>query len=105
MDEFNEVIRRPKIKDKYKIREVEIIKINELIFTKATSIDTEGELKICNDPCDNEILETAIFGHANYFITGDKHIVNKKLLTELSRKAIKMVNVSEYLKVLKNKKL
>jgi len=99
------ITERNYIKDKYKIREVEIIKINELIFAKATSIDTESKLKICNDPCDNEILETAIVGHANYFVTGDKRIINKKLLAELSREKIKMVNVSKYLKILNNKKL
>ncbi|MCK4377105.1 MAG: putative toxin-antitoxin system toxin component, PIN family [Actinomycetia bacterium] len=103
IEEFNEVIHRPKIKDKYKIREEEITELNQLILEKAILINIKGDLKLCRDITDNKILETAIIGKANYLITGDIDILNEDLLKELSMKSIKIIGVREYLRVLMRK--
>ena len=47
----------------------EVFKFSELVVTP-------GRLNvITEDPSDNNVLETAVVGKANYLITGDKHLL------------------------------
>ncbi|MGA1821348.1 MAG: putative toxin-antitoxin system toxin component, PIN family [Thermoplasmatota archaeon] len=46
------------------------------IFSFSEIVITKGRLDVIEeDPSDNRVLETAIYGKANYLITGDKHLL------------------------------
>lgn len=104
LQEFSEVIRRPRIKEKYKITEEEIKELEKVILDKAIFVPIPGELNLCRDPDDNAILETAILGKANYVVTGDKDIKTPELVEHLARNKIKVIAVSQYLKDLEKRK-
>lgn len=95
-EEFKEVIRRPRIKDKYRIAEEEIKEVEEAILEKAIFVPLAGMVKICRDPNDNAVLETAILANADYLITGDKDIKTPGLVTHLEEHGVKIIPVSKY---------
>jgi putative PIN family toxin of toxin-antitoxin system len=104
LDEFSEVIRRPKIKEKYKISDKEIKELEKIILEKAIFVPAPGEVSLCRDPDDNVILETAILGKANYIVTGDKDIKTPELVEHLAQNKIKIITVGQYLKNLEKGK-
>ena len=64
----------------------EILTFSDLVFP-STKIE-----EIKDDPSDNEVLETAIEGKADYIISGDKHLLNLK-----KYKDIKIIRTREFL--------
>lgn len=71
LDEIGEVLRRPRIKRKYRIQEAEIARYLELITAGATIVAVTGTMKLCRDPDDDVQLEAAIAGKAKYLVTRD----------------------------------
>ena len=104
LHEFSEVIRRPRIKEKYSISDKEIKELEKIILDRAIFVPTSGELSLCRDPDDNVIIETAIVGKANYIVTGDKDIKTPQLIKHLAQNKIKIITVSQYLKELEKRK-
>lgn len=102
LKEFSEVIRRPRIKEKYKITDKEIKELEKVILDKAIFIPTSGQTNLCRDSDDNVILETAIVGKANYVVTGDKDIKTPELAEYLAQNKIETITVSQYLDKLEN---
>lgn len=102
LKEFSEVIRRPRIKEKYKITDKEIKELEKVILDKAIFVPTSGQTNLCRDSDDNVILETAIVGKANYVVTGDKDIKTPELAEYLAQNKIETITVSQYLDKLEN---
>ena len=71
--EIKEVLNRPKFK-KY-ISKAEIDELIELISLKATMPAIYDKITDCRDEKDNMILEEAVYGNANYIITGDDDLL------------------------------
>lgn len=69
LEELNEVLHRPRIKDKYGLSEDEISQFIELLLRRAVLVAIRGELKLCRDERDNMFLETAITSGAGYLIS------------------------------------
>lgn len=93
-DEIFEVLKRPIFKVNEKEIEAlmrEIEDISELVIV------TEKIERLCRDIDDNVIVECGIGADAEYIITGDKDLLVLK-----SYRKIKIVNVSEYLRILED---
>lgn len=70
------------------------------VINATTIMPTAGRLKgICRDPKDDQILETALNGKANYLVTGDDD-----LLALGKYKEIEIITPAKFLKVFKIKR-
>ena len=99
--ELYEVFSRPKFLFKYRIDRQEIDDIVSSIATRAERITLKGTTKLCRDPDDDIIIETAIRGRAKYLVTGDKDITNDKtVLSFLSRHGVSVISLSRFLAII-----
>jgi len=70
-----------------------------LIAARATIVQTSGELKICRDPDDDEILEAVIVGKARYLVTRDDDLKRDLDLIKMARKSgVGVVSVRQFLR-------
>ncbi len=104
IEEISEVIRRPRIQHKYKIKELEINQFIEILTATSIKIGLKNNIHLCRDKKDNFILETAINGKANFIVTRDDDIKrDMDLIKNLKKYNIKILTVSQFLKILKKK--
>jgi len=95
LKEFSEVADDPRIK-KY-VDEQDIIAFLKIIDIAAKIIKVKSQFREINeDPDDDVVLRIAFDSKADYIISGDKHLLSKGTF-----KGIKILTVSEILKLLK----
>lgn len=73
LNEFMEVIRRPKFRRFFNQKDTEIL--IETIEEYALFIDVKSEVNICRDKKDNFLLALAKDAKADFLITGDKDLL------------------------------
>jgi putative PIN family toxin of toxin-antitoxin system len=99
--ELYEVFSRPKFLLKYRIDRQEINDLVSSITTRAKRVTIKPGTKLCRDPDDDIIIETAIRGRAKYLVTGDKDITNDKtVLSFLSRHGVTVISLSRFLAII-----
>lgn len=77
-----------------------------LIAARANVVQTSGELKICRDPDDNEILEAAIRGKSQYLVTRDDDLKRDLDLIKVARRRrVRVVSVRQFLRRLSSRKM
>lgn len=89
--EIKEVLYRPKF-SKY-ITPAEVDELISLLSMKAIVPVIYEKIRACRDPKDNMILEEAVYGNAQYIVTGDND-----LLVLNPYKWIKIVNPKDFIK-------
>ena len=97
--EIGEVLGRPRLTRRigYPRREAERYLL--LILTGATIVATAGDLRACRDPDDNEILEAAIRGGAQYLVTRDDDLKRDLDLVRAARRhRVRIVSVRQFLR-------
>jgi putative PIN family toxin of toxin-antitoxin system len=90
LDEFIEVVRRPKLKKYFNIVDLESL-LNQ-INTHAEFVYVTSKSTACRDPKDNFLLSLAIDGNANFLLTGDKDLLELKKIGKT-----KILTISQYL--------
>jgi putative PIN family toxin of toxin-antitoxin system len=78
ISELIEVLGRPKLQ-KYFSKE-QVINFLKLIEKKSQIIDYKTKIDICRDPKDNYLLSMAVDSNADYIITGDKDLLELKVI-------------------------
>lgn len=76
LEEFAEVVKRPKLKKFFAVKDVE--NVIKTIEEFAEYIDVKSTVTACRDVKDNFLLALAIDGNADYLITGDKDLLSLK---------------------------
>ena len=101
LTEIGEVLRRPRIRRKYSIREEEIIRYLRLIAARSAFAPVTGRMTVCRDPDDNFILEAAIAGGAEFVITRDDDLKRDlELIRHMQEHGVQVVSVSRFLTIL-----
>jgi putative PIN family toxin of toxin-antitoxin system len=101
LEEIGDVLRRPRIKKKYRIEDEEIAQYLGLIAARATVVAVAGKMKLCRDPDDDVQREAAIAGAAKYLVTRDDDIKRDLgLMREMKRHGIQVLSVSRFLAAL-----
>ena len=93
LEEFEIVVRRPRIQEKYNLSDADIIEYIEVV--RAFAILVPGTITVDavpDDPDDNIIIGCAIEAEANVIISGDQH-----LLSLGSYQEIPIVNAADFL--------
>lgn len=95
LEEFIEVVKRPKIKKFFGKKDVE-----ELLDTFdqfADLINVNSQLDLCRDKKDNFLLNLSVDGNADYLVTGDKDL----LILEKIKKT-KILTYREFIEIMKS---
>ena len=66
LDELTDVLSRPRIRNKYRLKTEDIGEFLRLIAEKSITVTTTGDLHLCRDPDDDLMLETALNGNATF---------------------------------------
>ena len=89
LNEFFEVINRPKLKKYFKQKDLEVIL--ELIENYGELIEVKSKIEICRDYKDNFLLSLAVDGKSNYLISGDADLLVLKKI-----KKTKIISIKEF---------
>jgi uncharacterized protein len=102
LDELNEVLLRPRL---MKIRQVTEDDVEAFVASVGAVVrlaPVTGDFKLCRDPDDDIILETAIRGGASYLVSRDEDVTRDlDLTTQLrQRGAVQTITVQRFLNLL-----
>ena len=101
LEEISEVLRRPRIKEKYKVREEDLARYLQLIAAGAAIVTVRGKMRLCRDPDDDILLEIAITGGARYLVTRDDDLKRDlDLVHQMKASGVRVVSVSQFLATL-----
>jgi len=101
LQEINDMLHRPRIKEKYRISEDEIARFLELLLRRAILVTVSGQMKLCRDERDNVVLETAINGQAEYLVSRDDDIKgDTELIQQMRASGVQVLTVSQFLQKL-----
>ena len=102
LDELHEVLLRPRL---MKIRQVTAHDVDAFVASVAAVVrlaPVSGDLRLCRDPDDDIVLETAIRGGAAYLISRDEDVTrDPDLITELHQRDIETITVQRFLDLLR----
>ena len=99
MDEFIDVLSRPRIRNKYGIEQDMILELFLLIEQRADHVSVSGEISLCRDKDDDLIIETALKGEAAYLVTRDDDVkTDARVISFLKEHDITVLSVAEFLK-------
>jgi len=73
LEEFIEVVKRPKFEKYFSKKDIE--KLLDIFDQFAELIKVKSEIDICRDPKDNFLLNLAIDGKVDYLVAGDKDLL------------------------------
>ena len=97
--ELAEVLMRPRLTRRFRYTLGEVDTFVRLIAARSTVVETSGVLNICRDPDDDEILEAAIHGKAQYLVTRDDDLKRDFDLIKMARsKRVRVVSVQQFLR-------
>ncbi len=91
VDEFLEVVKRPKFRRFFSSDDIE--ELLETIEEFADFVNIESQVEICRDSKDNFLLSLSIDGKADFLLNGDKDLL---VLTKFGETSI--ITISEFLK-------
>ena len=97
--ELAEVLSRPRLLRKFRYPRSDAEMFVRLIAARAAVVETSGALQICRDPDDDEILEAAINGKAQYLVTRDDDLKRDLDLIKMARRnRVRVVSVRQFLR-------
>ncbi|MCW4044792.1 MAG: putative toxin-antitoxin system toxin component, PIN family [Candidatus Bathyarchaeota archaeon] len=92
LKELARVLGRPK----FRTSPSEIRRVTQALLNSTELVEIKSRLRVVTeDPKDDVVIETAMDGHADFIVTGDRHLLKLESFRE-----IKIVTVEEALKLL-----
>jgi len=86
---------------KYQLSDQSINEYISLIKRQSVWVSVSGTLHICRDPRDDFLLETALFGGAEYLVTRDDDLKRDLDLTQrMAEWGVQVVSVQQFLNLL-----
>jgi len=101
LGELLEVLCRPRI---MRVRGTSVVEAENFvqgIAAAATLVSVAGSLKLCRDPDDDLILETAVVGRATHLVSRDEDLTrDRDVVSQLDRWGVQVVTVSHFMAIL-----
>lgn len=105
LSEIAEVLTRPRLARRFQYSFQDVETFVRLIAARATIVHISGELKICRDPDDDEILEAAIIGKTQYLVSRDDDLKRDlEVIKAVRRHGVRVVSVRQFLRRLSRRK-
>ena len=99
LGEISEVLNRPRLRKKFRYSGEDGEIFVRLIVARSVVVETSGNVKICRDPDDDEILESAINGRVRYLVTRDDDLKRDLDLIKMARRnGVRVVSVRQFLR-------
>ena len=94
LDELHEVLLRPRIMKIRRFTETEVDAYLASVAAVVQLVPISGDLRLCRDPDDDIILETAIQGKATYVVSRDEDMTRDlDLIDALRERGIEAITV------------
>jgi putative PIN family toxin of toxin-antitoxin system len=100
LEEIREVVDRPRIRRRCRFSGDELAFIMNRLSDRAIEAFPTGNLRLCRDPEDDYLLETAIGGRAEFAVTRDDIKRDLDLIVELRRHGVEVLSVAQFLELL-----
>jgi putative PIN family toxin of toxin-antitoxin system len=98
IEELRVVLSRPRLPQRFAVSKSKADELIALVIVSARMISIEGRLKLCRDPHDDTVLETAIAGKATHIVSRDEDLTRDvDLMRELEARGIQIVTVNNFL--------
>lgn len=99
--ELAEVLLRPRIVRKYGITPEDVDELVSLLRRRAEIVPVVGEIRLCRDPDDDMVIETAQRGRADLLVTRDEDLKGTREVADaLASVGISVVSVRRFLAAL-----
>ena len=106
LDELAEVLSRPRIRNKYELNADEIGEFLRLLSARSLRVTPTGQVKVCRDPDDDAILETALLGQARYAVSRDDDVKrDRDLIAHMEAHGVTVLSIQQFLERLESKAL
>ncbi len=100
LQELVEVLHRPRIRHKRHIAEQDVQRLIDLLSEQAIRVELQGNLRLCRDPDDDLVVETAVLGQARYAITRDDDLkADADLVKQMQARGIIVLSVGQFLRL------
>ncbi|HLH72641.1 MAG TPA: putative toxin-antitoxin system toxin component, PIN family [Chloroflexota bacterium] len=101
LSEVEEVLQRPRIARKYGLRPDAGSELAGRLRRRAVLVPITRTLRLCRDPDDNLVIETAAVGQASVLVTRDDDLkADRDLVQVLQRAGIAVLSVRQFLATL-----
>src|SRR5712692_1129944 len=98
LEELADVLARPRIAGKYGISPEDVADLVVLLVEKAHIVEVSGSLRLCRDPDDDVVLETAVNGQADVIVSRDEALSRDlDLVALLEERGIRVLTVRHFL--------
>jgi putative PIN family toxin of toxin-antitoxin system len=91
------VLSYPKLKTKYRIIRKDFEAIAGLFALRGDLVEIDERVRVCHDPDDDFLIETALAGKADFLVSGDKGLLSIKKV-----RGVMIVNPSAFVEILKS---
>jgi len=98
LGEIADVLRRPRLRRRFAFVSRDVDTYLRVIAARTALVSIPRTLKICRDPDDNDILEAAIHGGAQYLVTRDDDLKRDlDLIHAAGQQGLRVVSVAHFL--------
>ena len=99
--ELAEVLARPRFAQVYRVTRAEVIELVALVRERGDLVSVTGSVRICRDPDDDAVVETALNGRADALVTRDDDLKGAAdVVAALRERGVAVLSVSRFLAAL-----
>jgi predicted nucleic acid-binding protein len=99
--ELTEVLNRPRLREKYQLDPVAISELIEFLTEICHDVVIVGDVRICRDPDDDMLIETATKGSADVLVSRDEDLTRAvDVISALDSLGIQTLTVARFLALL-----
>jgi putative PIN family toxin of toxin-antitoxin system len=101
LDEVAEVLARPRIRSRYAIAVEDIAELLVLLRERGDLVEVTGRVRLCRDPDDDLLIESALNGRAEVLVTRDDDLkAEPALIAVLQAQGVTILTVRQFLAAL-----
>jgi uncharacterized protein len=99
--EVAEVLTRPRFARRYGITAADAHDLVALLRERGELVSVTGDVRLCRDPDDDVVIETALNGGADALVTRDDDLKGPDMTAILAERVIAVLTVRRFLKLFK----
>jgi putative PIN family toxin of toxin-antitoxin system len=98
--ELEEVLARPRFARRYGVTSDDVRDLVQLLRERSEVVPVTGALRLCRDPDDDVVIETAVAGRAHALVTRDDDLKSADISTVLASRGVRVLTVRRLLETL-----
>jgi uncharacterized protein len=99
--ELAEVLERPRIARQSQFTRAEVGELIDSMRIVGEMVPVTGAIKICRDPKDDAVIETAVAGQANVLVSGDQDLTGDPSIGEaLTEMGVRVLTAAQFVREL-----